>query len=94
MSCNLAEILERFERTCCIHFQGGRIHFSDGSAAFFHCRRVVICLLKVEVVSSFSMKILLFLRTMHCVTAETSPHLHHFENLRTFSKCWQLSSKL
>jgi len=41
MSCNLAEILERFGGTCCVHFQGGRISFSDGSAAFFHYRRVI-----------------------------------------------------
>jgi hypothetical protein len=41
MSCNLAEIHEHFRGTCCVHFWGGRISFSDGSAAFLRCRRVI-----------------------------------------------------
>ena len=41
MSCNLAEIHKCFRETCCLHFQGGKISFSDGSVAFFHCRRVI-----------------------------------------------------
>jgi hypothetical protein len=41
MSCNMTEISEHFRRTCYIHIHGGRISFSDVSAPFFHCRRLI-----------------------------------------------------